>query len=744
LYRTKPDLLEILVPYFQCGLEHNEFCVWVTSDPLTIAEAEAAMRAAMPGLDDAARKGQIEIISYADCYLQDGRFDSDLVLACWLAKLETAQARGYDGVRVTGDTSWLERALWRDFAAYEDAADRMIGNRQVIDLCTYSLERCSVLDIIDVAMKHRFVLVKQHQTWTLVEPSGRRSVALAIDKANQDLIHDLRSAQRYTRSLIEASLDPLVTIEPGGTITDVNVATEHVTGCSRAELVGTEFSAYFADPGLARAGYERVFRDGTVRDYPLDLRHLDGHTTPVLYNASVYRDDAGQVLGVFAAARDITERKRAEQQLAHRASHDDLTDLPNRTLLLEYLAGALARSRRTGSPVGVLFLDLDDFKSINDSYGHSAGDELLTQVAARISTSIRASDVVTRVGGDEFVIICENLKESSDAALVADQIQRALTGQIPLRGQSVTAGASVGIAFSQRDSSPESMLRDADAAMYVAKKRGGRRWEPADESLHAAAIRVLAVEGELRRALERRELRVYYQPLIDLATETIVAVEALLRWQHPDRGLLLPADFVDVAEQRGLIGDIGTWVLRTACDQVTIWRRQYGPTAPGLAVNVSSRQLDHQGIGTHITQALDVSQLPADNLFLEVTESQLLAASTSSMNDLRTLAARGIRIAVDDFGTGHAGFDYLRCLPVQELKIDRSFIDGTGNDPTDTAITASIVTLGLSLGLTVVAEGIETHRQLHTLRDLGCTWGQGWLWHPALPADDIDALLAAR
>jgi diguanylate cyclase (GGDEF)-like protein/PAS domain S-box-containing protein len=989
-YRTKQDLLEILVPYFWCGLEHNEFCMWVTCHPLTTPEAVAAMRASVPGFPRALRRGQIEIIPYTDWYLQDGRFDQDRVLAGWVAKLEAARVRGFDGLRLTGNTFWLEQGLWRDFSDYEDAINRVIGNYRMIALCTYSLERCTALEVIDVVNTHQFALVKRHDTWTLVEPSERKAVTEAIEKTNAALIQDPRSAQRYTRSLleaspdplvtisaagkitdvneatiratgvprdrligsdfasyftepgkasagyrqafhlgtvtdyplvlrhvsgttidvhynasvyrdsdgnvagvfaaardvtarnraeasarrlaaivessddaiiaktldgtvltwnpgaqrlygypaeemvgrsitmlvppdrqeewrdvmrrvargehvrhletrrvprqgppldislsvspildssgevvgvstiarditerkqaeqqlqaasaynrslIEASLDPLVTIEPHGTITDVNTATEQITGFSRNELIGTEFSAYFTDPDLARAGYQRAFRNGTVRDYPLDLRHRDGHTTPVLYNASVYRNHAGQVLGVFAAARDITERKWAEEQLRHQASHDDLTGLPNRALLLEHLAGALARSQRTGSPVGVLFLDLDDFKSINDSYGHSAGDELLTQVASRIGAGVRASDVVARVGSDEFVIICENLKEPADAAFVAEQIQRALTRQIPLRGQSVTAGASVGIALSHPGSSPESMLRDADSAMYVAKTRGGRRWEPADESLQEAAIRVLAVESELHRALERRELRVYYQPLIDLATGAMVAVEALLRWQHPDRGLILPAEFVDVAEQRNIICDIGTWVLQTACAQAAAWQQQYGSAAPRLAVNVSSRQLDHRGISAQITKALDASQLHADQLFLEVTESQLLAADTSSASDLRTLADNGIRIAVDDFGTGYAGFDYLRRLPVHELKIDRSFVDGTGTDPADTAITASVVALGLNLGLTVVAEGIETTEQLHTLREMGCTWGQGWLWHPALPADGIAALLASR
>jgi EAL domain-containing protein (putative c-di-GMP-specific phosphodiesterase class I) len=279
--------------------------------------------------------------------------------------------------------------------------------------------------------------------------------------------------------------------------------------------------------------------------------------------------------------------------------------------------------------------------------------------------------------------------------------------------------------------------------MYAAKKRGGRRWEPADVSLHAAAMRVLTVEAELRRALERNELRVHYQPLVDLATEAIVAVEALVRWQHPHRGLVLPGDFVDVAEQRGLIQGMGRWILQTACEQAATWYHHYGGRAPRIAVNVSSRQLGNHGMKTHVTHALDVHCLPADRLSLEVTENHLVAAGTSSTTDLRALAERGVRIAVDDFGTGYAGFDYLRRLPIDELKIDKSFIDGLGIDSTSTAITASVVTLGRTLGLTVVAEGVQTPEQKQTLRDMGCSWGQGWLWHPALTAEDLDAILAA-
>jgi diguanylate cyclase (GGDEF)-like protein/PAS domain S-box-containing protein len=471
------------------------------------------------------------------------------------------------------------------------------------------------------------------------------------------------------------------------------------------------------------------------------FRDTRGETVWGLLNATLVRDAGGVPLYVLCQVEDITARKRAEYQLVFRALHDDLTGLPNRALLQEHLANALARSRRTGSPLAVLFLDLDDFKSINDSFGHTAGDEFLSKVAVRIRTSVRASDIAARVGGDEFVVVCENLNETTDAAVVASQIQRALAVEIPLRGQSVTAPASIGIALSHGDSTPETLLRDADAAMYAAKRRGGRRWEPADESLHAAAMRILTVEAELRRAMQHQGLLLHYQPLIDLTSGRIMSVEALLRWQHPQQGLVAPEEFVDVAEQRGLITEIGAWALDTACAQAATWYQRYGDAAPCLAVNVSTRQLGDQGMTQNVHHALDTYALPPDRLYLEITESQLLLAGTSAMTDLHTLAEQGIRIAVDDFGTGYAGFDYLRRLPVHELKIDKSFVAGVTTDPTYTAITASIVALGLSLGLTVVAEGIETLQQLHALRDLGCTWGQGWLWHPALPAREMEALL---
>jgi diguanylate cyclase (GGDEF)-like protein/PAS domain S-box-containing protein len=562
----------------------------------------------------------------------------------------------------------------------------------------------------------------------------------------------LQESEARYRGMVQTLGEGIAVQDADDRIVQCNAAAERILGLSRDERTGAmsfppHWRAFYEDgsPLPEETHPSKVtLRTGLpcrgvvmrVRTDPDVDRWVLTSTQPLIHPG-----DVGPY-GVVTSFTDITDVHRAKEQLEHRALHDDLTGLPNRALLLEHLSRALARSRRTGAAVGVLFLDLDGFKAINDSFGHSAGDEYLTRVATRIRASVRASDLAARVGGDEFVVVCENLAGPADAAVVADQIQRALATEIPLRAASVTAGASIGIAVSHPGSAPETLLRDADAAMYVAKHHGGRRWEPADASQHAAATRILTVEAELRRALERRELRVCYQPLIELQTGAIVAVEALLRWQHPERGLILPGEFIDVAEQRGLIGEIGTWVLHTACAQAADWHRRYGAAAPSLAVNVSSRQLDDHETSRRVSKALDTSPLPPDHLCLEVTESQLFTASTSSTDDLRVLSENGVRIAVDDFGTGYAGFDYLRRLPVSELKIDRSYVDGTGVDPTDTAVTAGIVALGLNLGLTVVAEGVETPRQLQTLRDMHCSWGQGWLWHRALPAQDIDRLLA--
>ncbi|HET9656087.1 MAG TPA: EAL domain-containing protein [Kineosporiaceae bacterium] len=559
---------------------------------------------------------------------------------------------------------------------------------------------------------------------------------------------ELEDSEERFRLAFEEALSgmTLMGVDPDrpGRFLRVNRAFCEFLGYPREWLTGRTFEDITIPEDLpaARAAVAR-FVAGGQSSYRAQrrYRHASGGTVWAAFSIAMVRDRHGRPVYAVGMFEDITARKQAEQDLVYRALHDDLTGLPNRSLLLDHLEGSLARARRSGSAVGVLFLDLDDFKAINDSYGHPVGDEFLRKVAERVVSCLRGEDTAARIGGDEFVVVCEGLTDPAEAGVIADRIQQALGTEIHLLGQSVAAPVSIGIAVSDAASTPETLLRDADTAMYVAKRSGGRRWEPANETLHAAAVRVMTVDHELRRALAAEQLRVHYQPIFALDGQLPVAVEALLRWEHPQRGMVEPGEFLDVAEQRGLIGPLGELVLEQACRQASAWRERYGEAAPAVCVNVSSRQLGRGGLSRTVQGLLEAHRLPADRLCLEITETQLLAIGASGVGDLDTLAGAGVRLAVDDFGTGFAGFQYLRRLPVHELKIDLSFVAGLDVDPTDTAIVTSMIALGRSLGLTVVAEGIETPEQLRALTELGCGWGQGWLWSPAVPAEQIACLL---
>ena len=458
----------------------------------------------------------------------------------------------------------------------------------------------------------------------------------------------------------------------------------------------------------------------------------------------------GLVLVVGVACSGVTARSirspiielaATEARLTHQVLHDSLTGIANRCLLYDRLTQALAHAERARTKVGVLFLDLDDFKTINDSLGHTAGDELLVEVARRLASVLRGRDLAARIGGDEFVVACENLTDPQDIPLVAERLLGELNKEIRLAGQSVVVSASMGVAVSEPGSCADDLVRDADAAMYRAKNLGKGRWEIADEELRAADVRFRELETGLRTALTSGQLVLHYQPVIDLTASVLVAVEALLRWQHPQRGLLLPGEFLDVAEESRLIGPIGAWALQQACLQAADWQRRFGDRAPPIAVNVSSQQLsDHQ----IIAQARDIIaayDLAPTQLSLEISERQMIDLSRSGTTELRDLADLGIKLAVDDFGTGAAGFECLRRLPVDTLKIDRTYIDGLGRDRTDTAITRAAITIGQALGLTIIAEGVETTDQRTRLIELGCPQGQGWLWSHARPAPEIETLL---
>ncbi|MDO8391792.1 MAG: EAL domain-containing protein [Actinomycetota bacterium] len=814
---------------------------------------------------------------------------------------------------------------------------------------------------------------------------------------------ELARVSAYSRSLIEASLDPLVTISADGVITDVNVATESVTGVQRQALIGSDFAGYFTDPDRARAGYQQAFSQGSVTGFPLAIRHVEGTVTDVLYNATVYCDARGNIAGVFAAARDITEQKRAQAELAvqsqrlaageellravldgsgdavirfapdgsieyvnlqvernsgiplerwigktfaelgygdsaaswnahnrqvfdtgipltfefeiddaggHRwyetkvtpevdadgsvshviqtsrditdrvraeaelrssrgqleqaqriahvgswtldcasnhvtwseelflmqgldpgspvpdytehsrlftpaswlelstelaktretgtpyelelemvrpdgshgwmlargeamrdsagtivalqgvavditarritsdllraqATHDPLTGLANRVALQDEILRAVSGGRRAGRAVAVLMMDLDRFKVVNDTLGHATGDELLVAAAARLMKLVRAGDMVARLGGDEFVVVMRDLDDPTEAAVAAGRLVEDFRAPFTTGDRELFATASVGVAITTGDVQAGDLLREADTAMYAAKAAGRDRMSMFNEDLRTVVTTRLAIEADLRHALERGQLAVWYQPEIDLTSGSVLALEALLRWHHPD-GTVWSADrFVDVCEETGLILDIGDWVLRQVCGQAAAWAALRPGRPVTVRVNLSALQLAETGLLEAIDGALCASGLDPALLCVEITETALLRRTTTVTANLAGIHDSGISLAIDDFGTGYASLTYLNQYPVDVLKIDRSFVnDITSPDhDLDHSLVAGIIGLARILDIAVIAEGVEHSAQAAYLRQMGCPSAQGWLYSKAVSAEDVTALL---
>jgi diguanylate cyclase (GGDEF)-like protein/PAS domain S-box-containing protein len=476
------------------------------------------------------------------------------------------------------------------------------------------------------------------------------------------------------------------------------------------------------------------------------LLRLDGDVVDAEVVAVPVTYDLGPA--VLVMAKDITDRKRAERALAHQALHDHLTGLPNRSLLLDRLSQAVARLGRADTRLGVLFFDLDHFKVINDSLGHDAGDRVLQAVAARVAGVLRPTDTLARLGGDEFVVVCEALEGPDDASAVADRIARALAPPIDEGEDELIVGASIGVVVTGDDhADPAGLIRDADAAMYRAKEQGRGRAELFDEGMRVRVVGRLRKERALRRALQRDELRVHYQPVVSLPDLGVTGVEALVRWEHPERGLLAPAEFVPLAEETGLILELGDWVLAEACRQAAAWTGVLGEDRTlEVAVNLSTKQLSQADLAKRVAALLERYGLPPAQvaLCLEITESLMLEDPMVTGGLLGDLARLGVRLAIDDFGTGYSSLAYLRRFPVHTLKVDRSFVSGLGLDADSRAVVAAIIELAHALGLEVVAEGVEEQVQLQALVELGCDRAQGFLFaHPA-PPEALAELLSRR
>jgi diguanylate cyclase (GGDEF)-like protein len=461
-----------------------------------------------------------------------------------------------------------------------------------------------------------------------------------------------------------------------------------------------------------------------------------------VFNASVAL--ASFVLAAIAAERlhERTERARSEEQLAHLALQDPLTGLANRVFFMEQLRQALARTERRGGLVGVLFLDLDRFKSVNDCFGHEVGDRVLVRMAERLRHTLRPGDTAARFGGDEFVVLCEDLEDECDAIRVAERVARAVGEPVDLDASDVVVTTSVGIALATgATDGPEVLLRHADAALYRAKERGKARCELFDDDMRIRAQARLHTERELRRALAFGEFRLHYQPLVLLTGGRIESVEALVRWDHPQRGILLPDDFVPLAEETGLIRGLGIWVLRESCMQAVRWAAAAPDRPFRVAVNLSPRQLARREFEADVAAVFAETGVNPNNLAFEITETMLIDKDGPTVAVLLRLKELGVRLLIDDFGTGYSSLGYLKRFQVDGLKVDRSFVQSLGTDPKDSSIVASVVNLAHGLGLSAVAEGVETAQQLAELRRLGCDLAQGYFFSPPRPAEAIDDLL---
>jgi diguanylate cyclase (GGDEF)-like protein/PAS domain S-box-containing protein len=555
------------------------------------------------------------------------------------------------------------------------------------------------------------------------------------------LILATRRQTAHFRSLVTSSTDLVLVLGTDG-CRYVSRSVTQMVDRAEAALLGRGFEALLHPEDRAAVQSaavhggppEIVFR---VLNATGEWRHLEAHVTDLRQER--------WVRGVVLNARDVTERIKLEEQLKHQAFHDSLTDLPNRALLRDRLDQALARAKRSGELVAVLLVDLDGFKQVNDSLGHDAGDQLLRKVARRLKHVVRESDTVARFGGDEFALLLEYVTEHEVVAL-AERLLDEIARPVVITGREVSLGASIGIVLDSGSGHSEELVRDADVAMYAAKDAGRGRYEVFCPEMARKAGELLGVEHELRVGLQRGEFSVHYQPEIELATDRIVGAEALLRWQSPTRGSVPPARFIPIAESTGLILALGEFVVREACVQAAEWRRAgLVPDSFVTWVNVSARQLTGGALETVVCAALEAVSLPPSMLGLEVTETAVVEdglAGERARAELEKLHRLGVRIAIDDFGTGFSSLGQLRHFPIDMIKVDGSFVQGTVDDPKDAAITAHLVNLAHALGLVAVAEGIESKGQLDSLQDFGCDLGQGYLFARPMPAEQINELLA--
>ncbi|MBK6590808.1 MAG: EAL domain-containing protein [Acidobacteria bacterium] len=549
--------------------------------------------------------------------------------------------------------------------------------------------------------------------------------------------------ERRLRDLLSTMSDGLVQTDVNEAIVFVNEPFCVMSGYSQQELIGKIATELFFEEEDSRmvSKTNRLRKKGISGQYETALKTKDGSRIHVIIGGTPTFDLEGEFSGTIGVFTDITGRKMAEEQLLHDALHDSLTGLANRSLFMEHLKLTI-KSRKRGNKglFAVLFFDFDRFKVVNDSLGHAAGDELLKQIAARFEANLRPGDLVARLGGDEFTILLNDLASEQAAFLLAERLQEDLKRPFDIQGREIFTSASIGISFGTASSTADELIRDADIAMYRAKSKGKSRFQLFDKEMHESAIKRLQLETELRQALKRKEFCLFYQPIVDINTRALSGFEALVRWNHPQKGFVPPDEFIPVLEENNLILTLGKWVFQEGCRQLMEWRRQIdGSDHLQMSINLSVKEFSQLNLIEQISETLAQTGVDPGSIKIEITESHVMENTGSAVSMMERLRGLGLELSLDDFGTGYSSLSYLHQLPVKFLKIDRSFIGRITENAEKREIVHTIVRLAQNLKMQVVAEGVETEEQLEELRRQGCEFGQGYLF-----SRPMDAVAASR
>ncbi|KHF26585.1 diguanylate cyclase/phosphodiesterase [Solemya velum gill symbiont] len=641
----------------------------------------------------------------------------------------------------------------QDFAKLADSVVEDIIGRSYLDFVDEQ-DRARIKSYHDsrllgeeapLSYEFRFSTAAGRTGWTLlniafISETGQ-TLASVIDVTETKQAHE---RLRLAASVFDNTAEGIVVTDTDGNIIEVNKAFTEIMGYSREEILGRNPRIWQSgrhDINFYRNIWKALIATGSWRG-EIWNRRKDGDVYPGWQNINGVFDEDGKLTQYVSVVSDISQIKQSQEKLDHLAHHDALTGLPNRLLLSERLKQAIRHADRTGTDLALFFLDLDHFKHINDSLGHPLGDQLLQDVAEKLTQSLRREDTVARVGGDEFVLLLGSVSRPEDIANMAEKLLKAFRAPVLLNGHELSIGASLGISLYPQDGkSADELLHNADAAMYRAKEEGRNNYQFYTEALTHKAFERVLMENNLRQALEKEEFILHYQPQLDLHTGKIVGAEALIRWQQPQLGLISPSRFIPIAEDSGLIMPIGEWVLQEACSQAKKWLDK-GIDIGRIAVNVAGPQLQRGRLVEVVQDVLAKCGLPASRLEIEVTESLLMQKTESAIKQLDELRQLGIVLAIDDFGTGYSSLSYLKQLPIHKLKIDRSFVHDIPGDPDDMAIADAVIALGKSLGLTVIAEGVETLEQAEFLRGAGCQEVQGYLYSQPVTAEQFEQLIS--